>query len=83
MAAATVTNQTQNNVAGNRRQVTATSIVFASGSDTWDTGLKQVETIMLTPTTNIAPAFTVGTGTSSGIITAINAGTYRGSVQGY
>ncbi len=81
MAAATVTNQTQNNVAGNRRQVTATSIVFASASDTWATGLKEVETIMLTPTTGTAFGFTVSGGTIT--LVAVGGLTFRGSVQGY
>jgi hypothetical protein len=79
MAAATVTGLYQNNVPGAKRQVGASSIVFASGSDTWVTGLAVVEVIMLTPTTNIAPAFTV----SGGTVTAVTAGTYRGMVQGY
>jgi hypothetical protein len=83
MAAATVTGRRQNNIAGNRRIVYATSVVFASGSDTWATGLKQIDAIHLTPTTNVAPAFTVGTGSTAGTITAVNAGTYRGSVEGY
>lgn len=83
MAAATVTGVYQNNVPGAKRQVGASSIVFASGSDTWVTGLAVIEVIMLTATTNVAPAFTVGTGTSAGTITAVNAGTYRGMVQGY
>ncbi len=78
MAAATVTGRRQNNISGNRRVVYATSVVFASGSDTWATGLQQVDVIHLTPTTNIAPAFTV----SGGTITAVTAGTYRGSVEG-
>lgn len=85
MAAATVTGSRQNNVAGNRRQITATSVAFAANGDTWDTGLAFVETIMLTPTTNTAFGFTVGTGANAGIITLVSGGalTFRGSVQGY
>lgn len=83
MAAATVTGRRQNNVPGNRRQIIATSVVFATGGDTWATGLKFIETISLTPTTNIAPAFTVGTGSSAGTLTCVTAGTYRGSVTGF
>ncbi len=81
MAAATVTNQKQNNVAGNRRQIIAQSIVFASNGDTWATGLKQIDSISLTPTTNTAYGFTV----SGGTITLVAAGglTFRGLVTGY
>ena len=79
MAAATVTGRRQSNISGNRREVYATSIIFASNSDTWATGLKQVDVISLCPTTNISPAFTV----SGGTITAVTAGTYRGKVEGY
>ena len=85
MAAATVTGRKQNNVPGNRRKIIATSIVFAANSDTWATGLKEVEEIHLTPTTNVAFGFTVGTGTSAGTITLVAASglTFRGSVEGY
>lgn len=79
MAAATVTGRKQNNVSGNRREIYATSVVFALAGDTWITGLSQVNVICLTPTTNIAPAFTV----SGGTITCVTAGTYRGKVEGY
>lgn len=81
MAAATVTNTRQNNVSGNRRQVIATSIVFAANGDTWDTGLKDVETINLTPTTNTAFGFTVSGGTLT--LVAASGLTFRGSVEGY
>ena len=85
MAAATVTSQRQNNVSGNRRRVTALSIVFAANGDTWDTGLKFVETIDLTPTEATAFGFTVGSGADAGTITLVSGGalTFRGSVEGY
>lgn len=80
MAAATVTGKRQNNVPGNRRQIIATSVVFAANSDTWNTGLKLVETISLTPTAGTAFGFTV----SGGTITLVATGglTFRGSVTG-
>jgi hypothetical protein len=78
MAAATVTGRNQNEVFGGRVAISADSIVFASGSDTWNTGLASIDFVILTPTTNIAPAFTI----SGGVVTAINAGTYAGGVIG-
>ena len=81
MADATVTSQRQNNVSGNRRRVTALSIVFASSGDTWDTGLKFAETIDLTPTTAAAFGFTVSGGTIT--LVAGSGLTFRGSVEGY
>lgn len=85
MAAATVTGNRQENVSGNRRVIYATSIVFANNGDTWDTGLKQIDVIHLTPTTGTAFGFTVGTGANSGRLTLVSAGglTLRGSVEGY
>lgn len=81
MAAATVTGRRQNNVAGNRRVVYATSVVFAANGDTWETGLKQIDVIHLTPTENTAYGFTV----SDGELTLVSGGalTFRGSVEGY
>lgn len=81
MAEATVTGVFQNNVPGAKRQVGASSIVFAANGDTWVTGLKAVETINLTPTENTAYGFTVLAGT----ITLVSGGalTFRGSVEGY
>lgn len=81
MAEATVTGQFQNNVPGAKRQVGASSIVFAANGDTWTTGLKSVETINLTPTTNTAFGFTV----SGGVLTLVAASglTFRGSAEGY
>lgn len=82
MADATVTGRRQNNVSGNRREVFATSIVMNTG-DTWDTKLKQVDVICLTPTSNIAVwGFTV----SGGVITLVGGAspsTFRGKVEGY
>lgn len=85
MAAATVTNRRQNNVPGNRRKIYADSIVFAANGDTWATGLRQINEINLTPTTNTAFGFTVGTGANAGTITLVSGGalTFRGSVEGY
>ena len=81
MAAATVTGRRQNNVPGNRRKIIATSVAFAANADTWNTGLKLVEDIHLTPTTNSSYGFTV----SGGTITLVSGGavTFRGSVEGY
>ena len=79
MAAATVTGRQRNNVAGHLRQVIATSIVFASPNDTWTVpGIKNVFAIALAPTTSIDASFTV----SGNVITALNAGTYRGGAMG-
>ena len=80
MAAATITNQRQNNVAGNRREVFADSVAFAANADTWATGLKTINSINLTPTTNTAFGFTV----SAGTITLVSGGalTFRGGVEG-
>lgn len=81
MAAATVTGQFQNNVPGSKRQVGAASIVFANNGDTWVSGLKQIEVIMLTPTTGVAYGFTVDGGTVT--LVAASGLTFRGMVQGY
>lgn len=81
MAAATVTNRRQNNVSGNRREIFADSIAFANNGDTWATGLKQINAICLTPTTNTAFGFTV----SGGTLTLVSGGalTFCGKVEGY
>ena len=81
MAAATVTGRRQNNISGNRREIFADSVVFASNGDTWNTGLKQINAICLQQTTNVAAGFTV----SGGTITLIAASglTFRGKVEGY
>lgn len=81
MASATVTGRKQNNVSGNRRQIRATSIAFAANGDTWVTGLKQVEVVDLTPTTNAGYGFTI----SGGTITLVSGGaiTFFGDVEGY
>ena len=81
MAAATITNQRQNNVVGSRVQVMADTITFAANGDTWDTGLNSINIIMLTPTTEEAFGFTV----SGGVLTLVSAGapvTFRGGVEG-
>jgi hypothetical protein len=81
MAAATVTNQRQNNVAGSLVMILADTITFASNSDTWDSGLNSINAILLTPTTEEAFGFTV----SGGTITLIDTNapvTFRGGVLG-
>lgn len=81
MAAATVTNQRQNVVVGNRVMINADTITFASDGDTWDTGLNSVNAILLTPTTEEAYGFTV----SGGTLTLVDANapiTFRGGVLG-
>lgn len=80
MAVATLTNVHQRTVAGDLRYVGADTIVFANNSDTWNTGLKHVEAILLTNITNGAFGFTV----SAGIITLVAAAgaTFRGGVLG-
>jgi len=79
LAAATITNERWQ-VAGNLRFVTADSVVFANNGDTWNTKLKTVRAISLTPTTNTAFGFTV----SGGTITLVAAAglTFRGGVWG-
>ena len=80
MPAATVTGREQNAVFGNQRYVGATSIVFASTGDTWTIpGIKTIKALLLTPTTNVVPSFTV----SSNVITLVTAAaTFRGGVIG-
>lgn len=81
MAAATITNQRRNNVAGALVMILADTITFAADGDTWDTGLNSINAIMLTPTTAEAFGFTV----SGGILTLINTNapvTFRGGVLG-
>lgn len=81
MAAATVTNQRQNVVVGNRVMINADTVTFASNGDTWDTGLNSINAIQLTPTTEEAYGFTV----SGGTITLVDASapiTFRGGAIG-
>ena len=81
MAAATITNQRQNVVVGNRVQISADTITFAADGDTWDTGLNSINFIMLQATTAEASGFTV----SGGVLTLVNATapvTFRGGVEG-
>lgn len=81
MAAATVTNRRQNTVIGNRRQVVADSIAFANNGDTWTVpGIKRIETIDLTPTTQSSFGFTV----SGNVITLVSGGaiTFLGGASG-
>ncbi len=81
MAAATVTGTQRVKVFGDRRFEGANSIVFANNGDTWTVpGIKVVNAILLTPTTNTAFGFTV----SGNVITLVAAGglTFRGGVIG-
>lgn len=80
MPAATVTNPQQQSIQGDLASIGADSIVFANNGDTWDTGLKSIRSISLTPTTNVAFGFTV----SGGVITLVAASglTFRGEVRG-
>jgi len=80
MAVATLTGTFQHTVQGDVRQVGASSVAFAANGDTWDTGLSQIYSINLTPTTNTAFGFTV----SGGTITLVSAGalTFKGTVTG-
>ena len=80
MAAATVTLRQQNVVVGNLRYVGAGSVAFAADADTWNTGLKTIRAIQLTPTTNGSFGFSV----SGGTITLDSGGalTFRGGVLG-
>lgn len=80
MPAATVTGSQQVSYEGDQVYIGADSIVFANTADTWDTKLKQVNAIDLTPTTNASFGFTV----SGGIITLVAAAglTFRGGVKG-
>ena len=81
MAVATVTNRRQNTVLGSRRQVVADSIVFANSGDTWTVpGIKRIETIDLTATTNTAYGFTV----VGNVITMVGTGplTFLGGASG-
>lgn len=81
MAAATVTGRRQNDVDGRLRRVSASSIVFASNSDTWAVpGIKTVYAINLTPTAGTAFGFTI----SGNTLTLVSAGglTFGGSVLG-
>lgn len=83
MAAATVTGKRQNNVSGNRRVIYANSVAFAADGDTWNTGLRQVQVINLTPSTD--PGGTFWFDVSNGTLTLQSSGaiTFRGSVEGY
>ncbi len=81
MAAATVTNRRQNNVAGHLVMILADAVAFAANGDTWDTGLNSINAIMLTPTTEEAFGFTV----SGGTLTLVDANapvTFRGGALG-
>lgn len=81
MAAATITNQRQNNVAGHLVMVLADTITFDADADTWDTGLNSINAIMLTPTTAETFGFTISGGTLT-LVDAAAPVTFRGGVLG-
>ena len=81
MAAATLTNRRQNNVAGHLVMVLVDTITFTSDAHTWDTGLNSINAVMLTPTTAEAFGFTI----SGGTLTLVDSSapvTFRGGVLG-
>lgn len=82
MAAATVTGLNRRpSILGDRRQVTATSIAFASTGDTWTVpGIKDINALDLTPLTNSSYGFTV----SGNVVTLVSGGaiTFFGGVIG-
>jgi hypothetical protein len=81
MAAATVTGAQRPHVFGDRKYRGANSIAFAANGDTWTVpGLKKIQAILLTPTTNTAFGFTV----SANTITLVSGGalTFLGGVIG-
>lgn len=80
MAAATVTNRQQNTIAGDLVMIGADSIVFANNGDTWNSGLADIRSIALTPTTGVAFGFTVSGGTIT--LVAASGLTFRGAVIG-
>lgn len=83
MAAATVTGRQQNVVVGNLRYVGANSVAFAADADTWDTGLRAIRAIQLTPF-GAASDDSFGFNISGGTLT-LDAGagvTFRGGVLG-
>ena len=68
MAAATATGRRQNQVISARRQVTWDSVAFANSGDTLVIpGMKRLETIDFTPTTNASFGFT--SALSNGVLT--------------
>ena len=68
MALATLGTRRQNQVLGARRQVTWDSVSFANNGDTLVIpGIKRLETIDFTPTTNVSYGFT--TSLSGGVLT--------------
>lgn len=81
MAAATTTGAQKRSVFGDQRYIGYDSLVFAANGDTWTVpGIKHIDTINLTPTTNTAFGFTI----SANVITLVSGGalTFRGGVIG-
>ena len=80
MAAATATGRRQNSVFGGRRVVTWDSVSFAANLDTiLIPGIKRVEAIDFTATTNASPGFTIGSPTTAGVTLTVQSG---GAVAG-
>ena len=78
MAAAIVATRRMNNVLGNRRSVTWDSVTFTSNLDTLVVpGLKRIEAIDFTPTTNVSYGFTI----SGATLTIQSGGTVAGLMQ--
>jgi len=83
MAAATATGRRQNGVSGGRRMVTWDSVSFAASGDTLLVpGIKRLESIDYTPTTNASFGFTIGSPTTAGVtITIVSGGAVAGLFQ--
>jgi hypothetical protein len=78
MAEATKTNRRQNNVVGMRRTVTWDSVAFAASGDTVTVpGLKRLEDVSFTPTTNVSFGFTV----LGNVATIVSGGAVTGLMQ--
>ena len=81
MAAATTTGAQKRSVFGDQRYIGYDSIAFAANSDTWTVpGIKHIDCLALTCTTNTAFGFTI----SENVITLVSAGalTFRGGAIG-
>lgn len=78
MAAATATGRKLNRIAGDIRVVNWSSVVFAASGDTLTIpGIKSVNTIDFTPTTNASYGFTI----SGNVITIVSGGAVTGQMS--
>lgn len=78
MAAATVSGRRQNGVFGNRRVYSADAVTFATTGDTLTVpGMKRIESISYTKTTNASNGFTV----SANVLTIVSGGALTGILQ--